>query len=241
MGIENQNLENLDSQQLNPWENLKTKQEIGESLDERQALYQMIWKIENDGVKSVLLLCVNEWRYTLPRMKEEICIYNDSIGKFSDEKIVEINDIISKYNILPSAWVREIAMKDQILSESDPKVRELMEISLKSMVKPSVILESRDFYEKLATVESQEEKDLIVYYLKEWYSSKLVNDEYEIFGEITSYEYKDENLKNFILSLIKNEKINPSFIELYFDLFKDREYSDETENYMRWLLNQPKK
>jgi hypothetical protein len=39
-----------------------------------------------------------------------------------------------------------------------------------------------------------------------------------------SYEYTDENLKNFILSLIKNEKINPSFIELYFDLFKDKEF-----------------
>ncbi len=82
---------------------------------------------------------------------------------------------------------------------------------------------------------------MIVRYLEEWYTPKSVNDEYESFVKIMSYEYKDENLKNFILSLIKEEQVTPSLIELYFDSFKDRKKSDETEQYIRMLLKQPKK
>ncbi len=177
MNIEKQT---LDSQWLKTWEDTETEQEIGETLDERQALCQMIWKIENDGVKKIFNSYVSKWRRPLVILKKELEVYNDLLKNYSREQVSELNDFISKYNILPSDWVKEISMKDKILSEENPNVRELMEISLtKSKIKPSVILQWRGFYEifitdeNLATDESQEEKDLIIRQEKKRFDSTL--------------------------------------------------------------------
>jgi hypothetical protein len=67
-----------------------------------------------------------------------------------------------------------------------------------------------------------------------------VEEEYENYKDIVNYEYKDENLKQFLLSLIKDEKISPSLIELYFDIFSDMEFGEETENYIRNIINKKK-
>lgn len=239
MSIENLNWKNLNSKQRNPWENVEIKQEIGEALDEKQSLLQMIWKIEDEWVKSVLSAYVTEWRCTVAKMQEELGIYSNL--KISSYGFAELNDIISKYHLLPSLWIQELKAEDEIFSEKDSEVKELMKMSLEGNVKPSIIVNGKKFYKSLAIVEGEIEKSLISRYLREWYAPKSVFDEYEIFGEIMSYPYKDENLRNFLLSLIKDEDVLPSFIELYFDLLKDKEFWEETENYIRWLLNQPKK
>jgi len=67
-----------------------------------------------------------------------------------------------------------------------------------------------------------------------------VEEEYENYKDIVNYEYKDENLKQFLLSIIKDEKISPSLIELYFDIFSDMEFGEETENYIRNIINKKK-
>ena len=211
------------------------------ALDERQVVSQMIGEIEDVGVKKVLLSYNSNELYSSTKIKEELKVYSDAVANFSSEKLAELNGIISKYNMLPSAWVRQLEIKDVILAESDPEVKKLMEISLENGVRPSVIMEWKDLYSQLAVVEDPTEKDLILRYLSEWYTPKLVYNEHEIYEEIMSYEYKDEDLKDFLLSLMKDENVNPSFIELYFNLFCDKECWEETKNYIRLLLNQPKK
>jgi hypothetical protein len=42
------------------------------------------------------------------------------------------------------------------------------------------------------------------------------------------------------LSLIKDEKISPSLIELYFDILSDMEFGEETENFIRNIINKKK-
>lgn len=232
---------NLNVKQGNPWENMEIKQEIGEELDEKQYLLQMIWEIEDDGVKKVLLSYNSNELYSSTKIKEGLKVYSDAVANFSSEKLAELNGIISKYNMLPSAWVRQLEIKDVILAESDPEVKKLMEISLKSNIRPSVIMEEKAEYQKIATIGDKELKDFTLYRLQEWVLPKLVEEEYENYKDIKNYDYKDENLKEFLLSLIKDEKISPSLIELYFDIIKDKEFWEETEKFIRGLINQPKK
>ena len=220
--------------------NSKVTHGIWEVLYGKEIIAQMVENIKNEEVKSVLLSRFNNGVCTLKQAKKEIKIYNDSFDKLSDEELMEFNALISKYKLLPSCWLKELATKNEILSK-DPEIRKLMGLSLQNNIRPSIIKDGESIYERFAAVENPEEKDLILYYLQEWCLPKLVEEEYENYKDIVNYEYKDENLKQFLLSLIKDEKISPSLIELYFDIIKDKEFWEETENFIRRLINQPKK
>jgi len=213
---------------------------LWEVLYGKQIIAQMVENIKNEEVKSALLSRFTNGACTLKQVKKEIKIYNDSFDKLSDEELMEFNALISRYQLLPSYWLKELSTKNEILSK-DPEIRKLMGLSLQNNIRPSIIKDGESIYEKLATVENPEEKYLILYYLQEWCLPKLVEEEYENYKDIKNYDYKDENLKQFLLSLIKDEKISPSLIELYFDIIKDKEFWEETEKFIRRLINQPKK
>lgn len=240
MSIEKIDWVNLNVKQEKHGENPEIIHRISDALKEKQIVSQIIEKIKNGEVKSILLSYMNRGVCTTRQMRKEIKLYCDSFNKFSDEKLIEFNNMISKYHILPSTSLNELTAKDEVLSE-DPEIRQLMVLSLQNGIRPSVIMREKAEYQKMATVENPEEKYLILYYLREWCLPKLVEEEYENYKDVVNYEYKDENLKQFLLSLIKDEKISPSLIELYFDIFKDKEFSEETENFIRRIINQPKK
>lgn len=231
---------NLNVKQENHGENPEIIHRISDALKEKLIVSQIIEKIKNGEVKSVLLSYMNRGVCTTRQMRKEIKLYCDSFNKFSDEKLIEFNNMISKYHILPSTSLNELTAKDEVLSE-DPEIRQLMVLSLQNGIRPSVIMREKAEYQKMATIENKEWKDFILYYLQEWILPKLVEEEYENYKDIKNYDYKDENLKKFVLWLIRDEGVNPSLIELYFDLFKDKEFWEETEIYIRWLINQPKK
>lgn len=221
-------------------ENSQVAHGIWEVLHDKQVIAQMFWDIKNEEVKSVLLSYMNRGICTTRKMRKEIKLYRDAFNKFSDEKLIEFNNVISKYQLLPSTSLDELLAKDEILSE-DPEIRQLMVLSLQNGIRPSVIMKEKAEYQKIATIEDKEWKDFILDYLQEWVLPKLVEEEYENYKDIRNYDYKDENLRHFLLSLIRDEKISPSLIELYFDIIKDKEFWEETENYIRWLINLPKK
>lgn len=239
MSIENQNWGNSGLNQAKPLDG--AKQEIGHALDEKQYVSQMVSEIDNENLRSVLNHYFHEEKYSSEKIVKEIEIYYKEIEpRLSNEASEKFFNNLLKWKLLPSSISKEFIVRDEIFLE-DSQIKEMMEISLENGVRPSVIMEWKDLYSQLVVVEDPTEKDLILRYLSEWYTPKSVYNEHEIYEEIMSYEYKDEDLKDFLLSLMKDENVNPSFIELYFNLFCDKECWEETKNYIRLLLNQPEK
>jgi len=223
------------------WLEKKVSNDIFDGLGAENSIEQMIWDIENVSIRNVLMNTLKENLRTREELRKEISIYYEEI-----EPRLWDNDLNKLFNllvangkrILPSFILKEFEYRDQILAESDPKVRELMEISLKHDKFPSLVLNGGEFYKKFAEAEDKGSKDIILYYLQNWLSPRLVNDEYEDYLDIKNYEYKNEDLKNFLLSLIDERKASPSIISLYFDIIKDNtEFWDAQKTYIMRLIN----
>lgn len=215
---------------------------ISETFGAENSIEQMIWDIDNSDIRNTLAYNLKENLRTREELKKEIVIYYEKIEpKLWDEDLKNLfNLLVANRRILPSFILKEFEYRDQILAESDPKVKELMEISLKHDKFPSLVLNGKEFYKKFAAVEDKESKNIILYYLENWLSPRLVNDEYEDYLDIKNYEYKNEDLKNFLLSLIDERKANPSIIAFFFNIIKDyTSFWDEQKIYIMRLINKP--
>ena len=213
---------------------------ISETLGVENSIEQMIWDIDNPIIRDILTYNLKENLRTREELKEEIEIYYEKIKPelWDEDSSNLFNLLVNNRRILPSSILKEFEYRDQIFVESDPKVKELMEISLKHGKIPSLVLNGRKFYKKFAEAEDKESKDIILYYLQNWLSPRLVNDEYEDYLDIKNYEYKNEDLKNFLLSLIDERKASPSIISLYFDIIKDNtEFWDAQKTYIMRLIS----
>ena len=212
----------------------KISWEILDDLGAEGSIEQMISDIDNGRIWEILRYHLTEnWRSREEIKKEVLIYYKDIEPRLGDEKLNTLfNILITKKRILPSWILEEFKIRDKILAEPDPKVKELMEISLKHDKFPSLVLNGKELYKKFAEVEDRESRNIILYYLEEWLSPRLVNDEYEDYLDISRYEYKNEDLKNFILSLIDKRKVKPSLVALFFDIFKDwTEFKDDKDGH----------
>lgn len=231
------------------WLQEKTSNEIWEVLDGEGSIQQMISDIDNEKIRNILEYFYNRKDNSLQsqRLKEEVALYYDELEpKLKDKELNELfNRLTNTRKLLPSSILKEFQIRDEILAESDPLIKNLMVILLKKAT-PSTILpsfetereKSREIYRELATVTNPDEKEIIQRYLDEWYSPKLIKEEYEDYVYIKNYGYKNEDLKNYILSVINDKKENPSLIMFFFDIFKDwTEFWEDGRNYIIWLIN----
>lgn len=136
---------------------------------------------------------------------------------------------IDTYNRIKAAfldeWFRPIL--DKILSNEKMKVL------------PSYLETQIQFYEKLKKVKANDERDVITHYIEEWLLPSLVYEEYEVYLDIKNYEYKSEDMKNYVLSLIRSW-VRPKNVDRIFDLIKDNtECWPKTQRYIKQLLNTP--
>lgn len=145
---------------------------------------------------------------------------------FTPERIQEEIDTYNKIKIaFLDEWFRPIL--DKILSNEKMKVL------------PSDLDKQIQFYEKLKKVEANDERDVITHYIEEWLLPSLVYEEYEVYLDIKNYEYKSEDMKNYVLSLIRSW-VRPKNVDRIFDLIKDNtECWPETQRYIKQLLNTP--
>ena len=145
---------------------------------------------------------------------------------FTPKKIQEEIDTYNKIKIaFLDEWFRPIL--DKILSNEKMKVL------------PSYLETQIQFYEKLKKVEANDERDVITHYIEEWLLPSLVYEEYEVYLDIKNYEYKSEDMKNYVLSLIRSW-VRPKNVDRIFDLIKDNtECWPETQRYIKQLLNTP--
>lgn len=240
MKNELENVKNLESEPKKSAQ-ANVSNEIWKTLWGEWSISQMIWDIDNERVRFILEYYLNNKTLTTETLMKEISIYYEEVEpKLWDEKLKQLFELlINKKRILPSSIVKEFKNRDEILMESDPEVKRLMEISLEKKWFPSLILRRKYVYEKLAGVTDEDSKKIILYYLESWLSPELVNDEYEDYVYIKNYEYKNENLKNFIISLIdNNNNVNPSLVAFFFDIFKDwTEFWEDDKKYIIWLIN----
>lgn len=145
---------------------------------------------------------------------------------FTPERIQEEIDTYNKIKIaFLDEWFRPIL--DKILSNEKMKVL------------PSYLETQIQIYEKLKKVEANDERDVITHYIEEWLLPSLVYEEYEVYLDIKNYEYKSEDMKNYVLSLIRSW-VRPKSVDRIFDLIKDNtECWPETQRYIKQLLNTP--
>ena len=218
-------------------EERKMSGEIINDLGAEGSIEQMVWDIDNARIREILMYNLNEKLRTREDIKKEIAVYYEKIEpRLWDESFNELfNMLISKKRIIPSHISEEFKCRDQIMAESDPKVKELMEISLANKRFPSMVLQWRNIYEELAKVENEDEKRIIKYYLKNGLSPRWVEDEYVFYTYIRDFEYKNEKLKSFLLSLINDNNVAPSLVVNYFDIFKNDTIFREA--YIRSLIN----
>ena len=213
---------------------------ILEDLGAEGSIEQMIWDIDNSRIWEILTYHLNENWHSREEIKKEISIYyNDIEPRLWDRELNALfNALITKKRILPSRILEEFEIRDEILAESDSKVRELMKKSLDNNRFPSMILKGKEIYKELAKIDNEKEKEIITFYLENWYSPQWVDDEYEYYIYIRDYKYKNEDLKNYILSIIETRKADPSLIAFFFDIFKDyTEFWEEQRKYVSNLIN----
>ena len=159
-------------------------------------------------------------------------VIKENIKYFLEKEIFtpeRIQGEIDTYNRIKAAfldeWFRPIL--DKILSNEKMKVL------------PSYLETQIQFYEKLKKVEADDERDIITHYIEEWLLPSLVYEEYEVYLDIKNYEYKSEDMKNYVLSLIRSW-VRPKNVDRIFDLIKDNtECWPETQKYIKQLLNTP--
>lgn len=234
----------------------KISEEIWETLDSEDGINQTILDVDNEKIKNILKYyfhtksrTLEEKSRTLKEINAEIKVYNEEIKpRLEDKQANELfNRLLRNRKILPSSILKEFQIRDEILAESDPKIREFMELSLTKNF-PSVILpgieslrqRSKDACKELVAVTDPDEKKIIQRYLDQWYSPIWIKEEYEDYVYIKNYEYKNEDLKIFVLSLIENKKENPSLISYFFEIFKNwTTFWEDEEKYIRSLMNNP--
>lgn len=216
---------NIESARENWLEEKKSSANLLDNLRAENSIDQMMW--------DVLAYYLKEGLRTREELTKEIEIYNDEIKpKLWDKDLNKLFKLLLTARRLPSVILKEFGYRDLVLTESDPEVKELMEISLRHNKLPSVILGWKDFYKKFAKVKDEKPRNIILYYLKDWLSPRSVNDEYEDYLDISSYEYKNENLKNFLLSLIDERKVEPLVVASFFGIFKDwTEFEDDEDGH----------
>ena len=219
------------------WLQEKTSNEIWDVLDGEGSVSQMIWDIENEKIRYSLSYFMNKKDNPLQsqNIQEEISIYYNEIEpRLKDEKLKEIfNHLVNNRLILPSSILREFKIRDKILEELDSEAKKLMEISLVHIT-PSGILRDKSIYKDLASIKDLEGRELVLRFLNNWSSAIWAKDEYEYYLCIKNYNYKSDDLKEFIISLIIEEKIYPSDILRVFELFQDKtECWENTKNFIR--------
>lgn len=214
---------NQESELKGNWLQEKTSEEIGEALDGEGGILQMIWDIDNDKVRNVLEHNLKLNITTPEEIKKEIAIYYNQVEpKLRDEQLEELfNRLVTGRNLLPSSILREFQNRGKITAEENSEVRKLMEISLDHWVNPSSVIRDTSIYKDLVAVKDSEEKELILRYLNNWCSAIWTKDEYEYYLCIKNYNYKSNDLKKFIISLIIEENVYPSDILRIFELFQD--------------------
>lgn len=159
-------------------------------------------------------------------------VIKENIKYFLEKEIFtpeKIQGEIDTYNRIKAAfldeWFRPIL--DKILSNEKMKVL------------PSDLDKQIQFYEKLKKVEADDERGVITHYIEEWLLPSLVYEEYEVYLDIKNYEYKSEDMKNYVLLLIRSW-VRPKSVDRIFDLIKDNtECWPETQRYIHQLLNTP--
>lgn len=219
------------------WLKEKSSDGISEALDEESSILQAIWGITNERMRYILEYVLKEKLRTKEEIKKEIEIYHKEIEpKLSDEQLGKLfKGIVSNKKILPSGILKEFRIREAILAEPDSEVKILMEKSLGGIY-PSKILEDKEIYQELAAVTNLDEKKIILHYVEEWYTSRLVREEYE------SYKYikndTETNVKSLAMAYI--EKWNmPSEAILYLELFeKIVECGKDTVDYVLSLINE---
>lgn len=231
------------SESVKNWlEKKKMSWEILNDLGAEGSIEQMIWDIDNESVSKILDYYLKEKLRTKEEIMQEIDVYyNEVLPKLWDNELNTLfNLLVSRKRILPSSIIKEFKNRDEILSESNPEVKKLMETSLTHNRFPSLVLDGKDTYKRLATVQDEELKNVILYYLECGLSPEWVESEYEDYNYIKNYKYKNEDLRNFLISLIDiNDKcIDSSLVAYFFDIFKDwTEFWEDKEKYIMSLIN----
>jgi hypothetical protein len=88
----------------------------------------------------------------------------------------------------------------------------------------------------LAAVKNPDEREIILHYIEEWYTSRLVREEYESYKYIKNDTKK--GVKSLAMAYIKKWNM-PSEAILYLELFeKIAEKGEDTVNYILWLINE---
>lgn len=242
------NLEKKNLEQESVKENWLGKKKMSgdllEDLGAEGSIEQMISDIDNSRVWEILTYYLNlneNWRSREEIKKEIFIYYKDIEPRLEDEELNTLfNTLITKKRILPSWILEEFKIRDEILAEPDPKVRELMKKSLDKNRFPSLILEGKETYKKLAKIENEDERRIVAYYLENWSSTRWVEEKYEDYIYIKNYEYKNPELRSFILSLINDNGVDPSLIAYYFSIIKDRaDFWEDDKEYILKLINTP--
>lgn len=221
----------------NGWLKEKTSNEISEALDEESSILQMIWSIENERMRDILEYVLKEKLRTKEEIKKEIEIYHSEVEpKLWNKEINRLfKGIISNKKILPSAILKEFRIREDILEEPDSETKILMEKSFGRLF-PSKILEDKEIYQELAAVKNPDEREIILHYIEEWYTSRLVREEYESYKYIKNDTKK--GVKSLAMAYIKKWNM-PSEAILYLELFeKIAEKGEDTVNYILWLINE---
>lgn len=208
-------------------------EEIIDNISEEGSIEQMIWDIDNAKIRHSLECRLKEKRNSPEEIKREIALYYDNIENSWDESLKrDVDDFLSKNSgLLPSRLLIEL--------ESRETIREIISLMDKSSqhILPSIILKYIDTYVKFAKVKAPDKKKIIYRYIDEWYPPKSVDEEYESYIIMRDYKYKNDNVKNLVLSFIERWE-RPTILIFYFDLFKDSANAWEAETKIEECINQ---
>lgn len=201
-----------------------------ENWDKEKDFEQKISNID-EIIENIFDYCLKVNIITSEREEKERNIYDEEIKpRLQDEEILEfVSHILWKNNkLLPSRLLREIESFETI---------KMMEKSAKHIY-PSAVIDNLEVYAKFAKVKELDEKQIISRYIDGWLPPRRLDDEYEDYLYIKNYEYKNEKLKPFLLSLINDNNVDPSLVAYFFDIFKDDEdFWDERKEYIITLIN----
>ena len=210
----------------------KISWEILDDLGAEGSISGKIWE--------VLTYHFEHWR-SREEIKEEISIYiKDIKPRLTDKELNTLFNTLIDKRLLPSRIFEEFKAREEILNEPESEVREFMKKSLGKNVFPSIVLAGKDAYKRLIKIKNEDERRIITYYLENWYSPKWVEEKYEDYVYIKNYEYKNPELRSFILSLINDNGVDPSLVAYYFSIIKDKaDFWEDDKEYILRLINTP--
>ena len=213
------------------WVDEKAQDTILKTLD--STVEEQILAIDNEIVRNTLSNCLHEKILKPEAVLEQCRIYKDNIKpRLENEEMMEsFNKILSiNSKLLPSRLLIELQNVEAI---------KLMERSLKHIF-PSVIAEFYDTFIKFSKVEDLDAKKIIYRYIDKWFTPDAVDEMYEDYVNIRDYNYKNQELKSFLLSLIEENNVNASLIAYYFSIIKDKaDFWEDDKEYILKLINTP--